>query len=49
MNDETHGGSPYGSGTIAGRDGSRQPTDLEKGVPETHGKHFAGIAAKLSA
>jgi NAD(P)H dehydrogenase (quinone) len=45
---EMHGASPYGSGTIAGSDGSRQPSDLEKGVAESHGKHFAGIAAKLS-
>ena len=28
--DEIHGGSPYGAGTFAGADGSRQPTKLEK-------------------
>ena len=48
-NDEPHGASPYGSGTLAGGDGSRQPSDLEKGVAVSHGKHFAGIAAKLGA
>ena len=47
--DEPHGASPWGSGTYAGPDGSRQPSDLEKGVAESHGKHFAGIAAKLAA
>ncbi|CAM9554865.1 unnamed protein product, partial [Ectocarpus sp. 12 AP-2014] len=30
-NDEVHGGSPYGAGTLAGGDGSRMPSDLEKG------------------
>ena len=47
--DEVHGASPYGSGTFAAPDGSRMPTDLEKEVAESHGKHFAGIAAKLAA
>ena len=47
--DEVHGASPYGCGTYAGPDGSRQPTDLEKDIAESHGKHFATIAGKLSA
>lgn len=47
--DEVHGGSPWGSGTFAGPDGSRMPSDLEKAVAVTHGKHFAGITAKLAA
>lgn len=47
--DETHGASPWGCGTFAGPDGSRQPSDLEKEVAESHGKHFATIAAKLAA
>jgi len=46
--DEVHGASAYGSGTIAGGDGSRQPSTLEKDVGESHGKHFATIAAKLA-
>ena len=46
--DEPHGASAYGSGTYAGPDGSRQPTDLEKDVAVSHGKHFATIAAKLA-
>jgi NAD(P)H dehydrogenase (quinone) len=36
--DEIHGGSPYGAGTYAGVDGSRQPSDLEKAVAESQGK-----------
>jgi NAD(P)H dehydrogenase (quinone) len=47
--DEIHGASPYGSGTFAGADGSRQPTALEKEIAEAHGKHFATITAKLAA
>ena len=47
--EEVHGGTPYGCGTFAGADGSRQPSDLEKAVAQSHGKHFAGIAAKLAA
>jgi len=47
--DEIHGASPYGSGTFAGADGSRSVTDLEKSICESHGKHFATIAAKLAA
>jgi NAD(P)H dehydrogenase (quinone) len=46
---EIHGASPYGSGTYAGPDGSRMPTDLELEVAVSHGKHFAGITAKLAA
>ena len=47
--DEVHGASAYGSGTYAAPDGSRMPSDLEKEVAESHGKHFASIAAKLAA
>lgn len=47
--DEIHGATPYGPGTFATSDGSRQPSDLEKEIAETHGKHFAAITAKLAA
>lgn len=47
--DEVHGASPWGSGTFAGPDGSRQPSELELAIAETHGKHFAEITAKLAA
>jgi len=46
--DEVHGASPYGCGTFAGVDGSRQPSQLEKDVAVSHGTHFAIIADKLS-
>lgn len=45
--DELHGGSPYGAGTYAKGDGSRQPSDLEKEIAVTQGKNFAVIASKL--
>ena len=42
-----HGGSPYGAGTIAGPDGSRQPNDNELAQARFQGRHVATIAAKL--
>ena len=45
---ELHGGSPYGSGTIAAGDGSRQPSELEKKVAVHHGEHFGKLVAKLA-
>jgi NAD(P)H dehydrogenase (quinone) len=47
--DEIHGGSPWGSGTFAGPDGSRQPTDMELSVAKVQGESFAQVAKKLSA
>ncbi|KAH9873449.1 Minor allergen Alt a 7 [Plenodomus lingam] len=44
--DEVHGGSPWGAGTFAGGDGSRQPTALELGVAEAQGKAFYEAVAK---
>lgn len=35
---EVHGGSPYGAGTLAGPDGSRQPSELELRVARHQGK-----------
>ncbi|MFN4163709.1 MAG: NAD(P)H:quinone oxidoreductase [Ferrovibrio sp.] len=43
------GGSPLGAGTIAGPDGSRQPTEVELKTARFQGKHVAAIAAKLKA
>ena len=43
------GASPYGASTIAGPDGSRQPTDIELEAARYQGAHVAKIAAKLSA
>lgn len=42
-----HGATPYASGTIAGADGSRQPTELEKSVARFQGKRVAETAKKL--
>jgi NAD(P)H dehydrogenase (quinone) len=42
------GGSPYGAGTIAGADGSRQPSENELGQARFQGRHVAQIAAKLA-
>lgn len=47
--DEVIGGTPYGASTIAGGDGSRQPTAIELGGARFQGKHIAQIAAKLAA
>ena len=41
------GGSPYGASTIAGADGSRQPSDNELAGARFQGRHVAEIANKL--
>lgn len=46
---EVMGNSPYGASTIAGGDGSRQPTKLDLEGARFQGKHIAEIATKLSA
>ncbi|MDE2140428.1 MAG: hypothetical protein KGJ17_07995, partial [Gammaproteobacteria bacterium] len=43
------GGSPYGASTIAGADGTRQPTRNELNIARAQGEHVARIAAKLAA
>lgn len=45
---EITGGSPYGASTIAGPDGSRQPSENELAGARFQGKHVASIAAKLA-
>lgn len=40
-NEEVHGGSPWGAGTIAGADGSRVPTALELKIAKAQGAEFA--------
>ena len=47
--DEIKGGSPYGASTIAGGDGSRQPSEQELGMARFQGEHVAKIAAKVAA
>jgi len=44
---EVHAGSPWGAGTFAGADGSRQPTPLELTIAEKHGKAFYEIVSKV--
>ena len=47
--DEITGGSPYGSSTIAGGDGSRMPSENEVDGARFQGNHVAAIASKLTA
>ena len=47
--DVVKGGTPYGASTVAGADGSRQPSEVELDAARFQGAHVAGIAAKLSA
>jgi NAD(P)H:quinone oxidoreductase type IV len=46
---EISGGSPYGASTLAGSDGSRQPTENELGIARFQGRRVAQIARKLAA
>lgn len=41
------GGTPYGATTIAGGDGSRQPSQEELAIARYQGEHVAGLAVKL--
>jgi NAD(P)H dehydrogenase (quinone) len=45
--DEITGGSPYGAGTLAGGDGSRQPSENELAIARFQGRHVAEITRKL--
>ncbi|MBI1365922.1 MAG: NAD(P)H:quinone oxidoreductase [Alphaproteobacteria bacterium] len=46
--DEITGGSPYGATTIAGGDGSRQPSQIELAGARYQGRKIAETAAKLA-
>jgi NAD(P)H dehydrogenase (quinone) len=46
--EEVKGGTPYGASTLAGADGSRQPSQVELDGARFQGRHVAGIAAKLA-
>jgi NAD(P)H dehydrogenase (quinone) len=46
---EVMGNSPYGASTIAGGDGSRQPSKVELEGARYLGRHLAQVAAKLAA
>jgi NAD(P)H dehydrogenase (quinone) len=46
---EITGGSPYGASTLAGGDGSRQPSENEIKIARFQGAHVAKVAKKQSA
>ncbi|MCW5135896.1 NAD(P)H:quinone oxidoreductase [Burkholderia cenocepacia] len=48
MNEIT-GGTPYGATTLAGADGSRQPSANELDIARYQGKHVAELANKLAS
>ncbi|CAJ1327816.1 unnamed protein product, partial [Effrenium voratum] len=43
---EIHGGSPWGASTLAGGDGSRQPSELELKIAGKHGEVFGGAVKR---
>ena len=45
---EITGGTPYGASTLAGGDGSRQPSENELAIARFQGRHVAELAAKLT-
>jgi len=45
--DEVTGGTPYGATTLAGKDGSRQPSENELAGARFQGRHTAEVATKL--
>lgn len=47
--DEITGGTPYGASTMAGGDGSRQPSENELAIARFQGRHTTEIAKKLAA
>jgi len=47
--DEVVGGAPYGATTVAGGDGSRQPSEIDLNGARYQGRRIAEVAAKLAA
>jgi NAD(P)H dehydrogenase (quinone) len=45
---EVMGNTPYGASTIAGADGSRQPSKIELDGARYQGRHVAQIATKIA-
>jgi NAD(P)H dehydrogenase (quinone) len=45
---EITGGTPYGASTLAGSDGSRQPSENELEIARFQGRHVAEIASRLA-
>ncbi len=46
---EITGGTPYGATTLAGIDGSRQPSENELAIARFQGRHVAQITSALIA
>ena len=46
---EMRGGSPYGASTLAGGDGSRQPSDKELSMARYQGEKIARLATRMGA
>ena len=46
---EITGGTPYGATTIAGADGSRQPSENELQIARFQGRHVTEIARRLKS
>lgn len=44
---EISGGTPYGASTLAGADGSRQPSEIELAIARYQGRHVAEITRAL--
>ncbi|HON46715.1 MAG TPA: NAD(P)H:quinone oxidoreductase [Kiritimatiellia bacterium] len=49
VGDAISGGTPYGATTIAGSDGSRQPSSIELETARLQGRHAATIGMRLFA
>jgi NAD(P)H dehydrogenase (quinone) len=47
--DEIVGGAPYGATTVAGGDGSRQPSEIDLNGARYQGRRIAEVAAKLAS
>ncbi|MDU2938305.1 NAD(P)H:quinone oxidoreductase [Superficieibacter sp. 1612_C1] len=45
---QVRGGTPYGATTIAGGDGSRQPSEEELAIARYQGEYVAGLVVKLN-
>ena len=45
---QVRGGTPYGATTIAGGDGSRQPSNEELSIARYQGEYVSGLAKKLN-
>lgn len=45
---EVSGGTPYGASTLAGGDGSRQPSENELAIARFQGRHVAQLAKRLT-